>query len=328
MSPRVSLSLPVYNGEKFIEQGIQSILDQDFEDFELVITDNASIDRTEEICIRFADRDPRIRYFRNDRNLGAAGNFNRGFELTSGEYFKWCAHDDFISPDYLRECVNVLDGSTGAAIAYGNLVGIDQDGNLNGYVEKDLPDINGSSAALRFRSLLDGGLVAAVFGLYRRDALAKTPLHKPYFTSDLALLAEMALLGRIIHAPGAILYNREHPTRSTMLRNTERVAWQEPNASSQNPLEFSNRILQLTEVVFRRRREAPLRQTLAFLLLWALSPISLGRLTLELVGAVSPSLRRSLTDVGWKILPASVGPRRHLLGSVDLRDRPSQRTRH
>ena len=90
MTPKVSLALPVYNGANYLAEALQSILGQDFRDFELIITDNASEDRTAEICGRFAEADARIRYVRNARNLGAAENYNRGFSLASGTYFKWC----------------------------------------------------------------------------------------------------------------------------------------------------------------------------------------------------------------------------------------------
>src|SRR5215467_3755986 len=100
-SPRVSLAIPVYNGGRFIAETIRSILNQDYENFELIITDNASTDRTEEICREFSASDRRIKYIRNDHNLGAGPNFNRGFELSSGYYFKWCACDDLLSPNFV-----------------------------------------------------------------------------------------------------------------------------------------------------------------------------------------------------------------------------------
>src|SRR5581483_2235196 len=109
MSARVSLAMPIYNGERYVEETIRAILAQDFTDFELIITDNASTDRTEEICRRFAAQDQRVRYVRNERNLGAAANYNLGLALATGEYFKWCAHDDLISPNCVGALVSALD---------------------------------------------------------------------------------------------------------------------------------------------------------------------------------------------------------------------------
>src|SRR5690349_812781 len=93
-APQVSIGLPVYNGEKYLLNAIGSLLKQDFEDFELVISDNASTDKTEAMCHEFAAKDKRIRYHRNETNIGATGNYNRVFRLSNGEFFRWASHDD------------------------------------------------------------------------------------------------------------------------------------------------------------------------------------------------------------------------------------------
>ena len=100
---RISVAIPVYNGEKYLGAAIGSILAQTFHHFELIISDNASTDRTAAICREFAARDARIRYHRQPRNFGAAANFNRSHELATGEYFKWAAHDDLLEPEYLAQ---------------------------------------------------------------------------------------------------------------------------------------------------------------------------------------------------------------------------------
>src|SRR5262245_17750978 len=100
-APTVSVGVPVYNGERYLDKALSSILRQDFEDFELIISDNASTDGTAEICKAYADKDRRIRYHRNTSNIGAAPNYNQTFEMARGEYFKWCAHDDICYPTFL-----------------------------------------------------------------------------------------------------------------------------------------------------------------------------------------------------------------------------------
>ena len=105
----VSIGLPVYNGENYLSAAIESIAAQTFQDFELIISDNDSTDRTPEICRHYMMQDKRIRYFRNKRNLGAAPNYNRTYELSQGQYFKWTAHDDIICPDFLAKCVVALE---------------------------------------------------------------------------------------------------------------------------------------------------------------------------------------------------------------------------
>ena len=95
--PRISVGMPVYNGEAYIEIAIQSVLDQSFGDFELLISDNASTDRTEEICRDFAAQDPRIVYSRNEENIGAAPNYNRLVDVASADYFRWSNADDVLA---------------------------------------------------------------------------------------------------------------------------------------------------------------------------------------------------------------------------------------
>ena len=107
--PRVSIGLPVYNGARYLHCALESLLAQSFDDFELVISDNASTDSTAEICKKFASADSRIRYYRQSENLGAAGNFNQAFKLSRAEYFTWAASDDVRHRTYLEKCVNLLD---------------------------------------------------------------------------------------------------------------------------------------------------------------------------------------------------------------------------
>src|SRR6516225_12243640 len=99
--PLVSIGLFVYNGERFLEEALRSILNQTFTDFELIISDNASTDRTGEIAEAYAKRDDRIRYYRNEKNMGAGWNMRRVYGLAIGKYFKQAAADDILEPEFL-----------------------------------------------------------------------------------------------------------------------------------------------------------------------------------------------------------------------------------
>ena len=123
---KLSVGLPVWNGEEFLEGAIRCILAQSFGDFELVISDNASTDRTAEICHSFDDS--RIVYHRHEENLGAAWNFNRVFELCRGEFFKWAAHDDLVAPSYFQKCIDALHDDPEAILAYTGVHSIDENG--------------------------------------------------------------------------------------------------------------------------------------------------------------------------------------------------------
>jgi glycosyltransferase involved in cell wall biosynthesis len=105
----VSIGMPVCNGAKFITEALDSILNQTFENFELIVSDNASTDETGKICREYMAKDSCIRYYRSKQNFGAAWNFNHVFKLSSGKYFKWAAHDDVIAPDFPLKCVEVLE---------------------------------------------------------------------------------------------------------------------------------------------------------------------------------------------------------------------------
>jgi glycosyltransferase involved in cell wall biosynthesis len=298
---RVSLAMPIWNGDQFLRESLDSILAQAFEDFELVITDNASTDDTAEICKEYQDLDRRIRYFRNERNIGAGPNFNLGFELSGGEYFKWCAHDDTISATYVLECVRTLDGRGDVVTALGRLQGIKARGELTSYLERQPADTirdvfdEKIAPARRFAAMVrSNGLDSAIFGLHRRSALQNTSLHRPYYGSDCALLAEMALLGPFARVENAVLYSRDHPNRSVNQPSELRVKWQNAGARNSNSHEVASRVKHLLQILYRRRALAPPYSTIPPLLIWTLHPLVLGRLALEAVGASSPSLRRVL----------------------------------
>src|SRR5262245_51224042 len=129
-SPRLSIGLPVYNGERFLEPALDCLLAQTFEDFEIIIGDNASTDRTPEICESYKRRDLRVRYIRNERNLGAIANFNRVFQLSTAPLFKWAAHDDLYRESYLETCIRLLDENPDAILAHSNTAFIDDNGEL------------------------------------------------------------------------------------------------------------------------------------------------------------------------------------------------------
>jgi len=113
--PVVSVCIPCYEGAKFIRTAIESVLAQSFEDFELIIIDNCSTDDTEAIVGTYNDQ--RIRFLRNDRNLGPEGNWNRCLAEARGRYFKLLPHDDILAPQCLARQVDVLEADTEKRIA-------------------------------------------------------------------------------------------------------------------------------------------------------------------------------------------------------------------
>jgi len=226
----VSIGLPVYNGDNFLSQALESILSQTYSDFELIISDNGSTDRTKEISLAYAARDKRIRYFRSDTNRGAAWNFNNVFELSVGKYFKWAAHDDICAPEFLGRCVEVLERDPGIVVCFSKTVQIDEHGRLEKKRDHiDLPNLGSLRAHERFHDIIANRHgCEAVFGVIRTDVLRGTPLIGNYIASDRVLLAVLSIFGRFHELPDYLFFQREHSGRSVKGRDHEVTEWFDP----------------------------------------------------------------------------------------------------
>jgi glycosyltransferase involved in cell wall biosynthesis len=221
--PRVSIGLPVYNGERFLRETLDSLLAQTYTDFELIISDNASTDRTEEICRVYAAKDPRVHYYRNPTNIGVGGNFNRVFEMSSGDYFKWASADDVCKTEHLARCVRVLDTDDTVVLAYPKTVFIDKDGNVLDINDPGW-DLRSEATCERLRYVIYAGhWVNCHYGLIRVAALSKTRLIPSYPGGDFRLLAELSLIGKFIEIPDYSFYRRIHP--GALSQNTTKVNW-------------------------------------------------------------------------------------------------------
>jgi glycosyltransferase involved in cell wall biosynthesis len=214
--PKVSIGLPVYNGENFLRSALDSILQQDYTDFELIISDNASQDTTEKICREYAARDRRIRYYRNEKNIGASGNFNRLVELARGEFFKWAAHDDVHLPGFLSRCMEVIDRAPATvALVAPRAEVIDGQGNVLNMTVESL-DVRSPRPHQRVEYVVRTVRWAtALFGLIRTNVLRQTCLVQPYFATDYVLLVEIGLIGEIWEVPETLFQRRYHDTMST-----------------------------------------------------------------------------------------------------------------
>lgn len=211
MSPRVTVGLPVRNGEQYLDETLASLRRQTFRDFELIVGDNASTDRTREIVLRHAGPDRRIRYFRHPTNLGAARNYNEVFRRARGELFKWSADDDPCLPELLERCVRALDARPEAVLCFPRTRLIDANGEPVAHREIDLvPD--SPDPAVRLRNWLSSTPLThnPVFGLIRTEVLARTRLIGSYLASDRCLVAELSLHGPFVELPEPLLLRRKH----------------------------------------------------------------------------------------------------------------------
>jgi len=213
--PRVSIALPVYNGGRFVSDAVSSLLAQTFRDFELVIVDNASTDGTSDVCRAFAASDSRVRYHRNERNIGGGPNWNLAFELANrAPYFKWAAHDDRHGPQFLERCVEALDRDPGVVLAFTRAEYMDGEGKTIQSRSLSLP-LDAPDAPTRFQSLFEPYYCLEIFGVMRRSAMLARPAMGQYADGDGVLLARLALMGRFHEVPEAHFFCRRHPTQAT-----------------------------------------------------------------------------------------------------------------
>jgi glycosyltransferase involved in cell wall biosynthesis len=248
-NPRVSIGLAVFNGSRYLRQAIDSILAQTFADFELIISDNASTDETEEICRRYVAKDQRIRYYRNSTNIGGANNENRTFLLSRGEFFRWAAHDDMIAPNLLSKCVAVLDQDPSVILCYPMVTEINEDGEFIRTISQN----RGSSIKPheRFRDLAqEDHNCEATYGLVRADILRKTRLQKNYTGSDRTLLCELSLYGQFYEIPEPLFYKRYH-SQNIYVNMRARMAWFNPALKGKIVFPFWMQLIDYLTVINR-----------------------------------------------------------------------------
>ena len=211
VSPRVSVGLPVYNGAQYLRTALDSLLSQDFEDFELLISDNASTDETEAICRAYAANDRRIQYRRNATNVGSARNYRAVFEWSRGEFFKWCSHDDVCYPGFFRRCVEVYDASPrSVALVYPLCDLIDEDGHVVGQARGSVETRQKRPHRRLAHVLSNFSYAFPIWGLIRAESLRQTGLTGTVWYWDEVLLAELSLYGEIVEIPEVLSAQRCH----------------------------------------------------------------------------------------------------------------------
>jgi glycosyltransferase involved in cell wall biosynthesis len=172
--PKVSIGMPVFNGEPFIREALDSLLAQTFSDFELIISDNGSTDGTEAICREYAATDPRIRYVRQPKNRGALFNFQFVLDEARGEYFMWAAHDDRRLPEFLRLALEVFaeDNSCGLVFCDYRVLNLKTEEVTNAYVGM----FNSAKPQINYLIRLLSPCPSLIYGLHRLSVLKQFPL--------------------------------------------------------------------------------------------------------------------------------------------------------
>jgi len=201
--------MPVFNGEKYIRKALDSLLAQTFQDFEIVISDNASTDATLEICQEYAARDKRIRVYHNERNLGMCRNFRTVYEKRRGRYFAWAGDHDVWHPEWIQSLVSALDEDPEVVLAYPIAVAISANDEL-------LPmrwpryETVGLSKMERIRAACTrmSGAGNMVYGLFRSSVIAKCGVYPDFTAPDRLLLLEASVYGTFKQIPRELWYRR------------------------------------------------------------------------------------------------------------------------
>ncbi|MGI4893838.1 MAG: glycosyltransferase family 2 protein [Janthinobacterium lividum] len=215
--PKVCVGIPVYNGEKYVAATIESVLAQDFEDLEVVISDNVSSDATGEICRDFASRDARVRYVRHEEHVGVADSFSRTFSLCRSEFFRWAAADDVSAPTFVTKALQVLEDHPSAVVCYSEAAVVDAAGDR---VRDDdfMLDLSGPSPSQRFRRIVLAPIKRHAgheqYGLIRAQALRAAGAMSSHVYGDRVLLVRLALQGPMLRLPEVLFFNRDHDGRS------------------------------------------------------------------------------------------------------------------
>ncbi|MFF0476965.1 glycosyltransferase family 2 protein [Streptomyces sp. NPDC004284] len=219
--PRLTIGLPVYNGEEYLAESLDALLGQTYGDFELVVSDNASTDGTQDVCRAYAEKDTRIRYIRLPRNVGATPNHNRVFAECRTELFKWASHDDLYARDLLKRCVEALDERPDVILAHADQAVIDEDGQVKVPYEYTLAT-GSPKAPVRFRSMLFEPGGDDFYGVMRADVLRRVKPLDSYHHADRTFVSEIGLHGPFHQVPELLYFRRDHPTRAERANPSKR----------------------------------------------------------------------------------------------------------
>lgn len=193
--PLVTVGLPVFNGASRIRRVLEGLVNDAYENLEILVSDNASTDETESICREFELRDSRIRYSRNDVNRGAYWNGNKVLNLSKGKYMLWASHHDERDRTFISKCVDIMEQDSSVALCYSKAVWLEEGGRITGVVPRTF-DTRGMKVPYRFlKTIWSIGYGYQMYGVFRKDALMKCLFLKPILAPDHLLLAELSLAG-------------------------------------------------------------------------------------------------------------------------------------
>ena len=230
-APRLTVGLPVYNGEKYVAESLESLLGQSFTDFELIISDNASTDSTGDICRHYEKQDSRVRYFRQPRNVGMSPNVNFIVRQAQGELYKEASHDDLYASTLLESCIEALDEYPQVVLAHSWTAKVDGSGNVTEAYEYPLTTAT-PRAPERFRSMLFDSGGDDDYGVMRMDVRRRIGLMGSHHHADRTITAEIALYGPFYQVPDWLYFRRDHPGQNGRAPTRRRCANMDPRRAN------------------------------------------------------------------------------------------------
>lgn len=314
--PQVSIGLVAYNEERFIRRTVKSLLAQDFTDFELIISDNASSDRTPDICRELAARDPRIRYSRSPENVGAVGNVNRVASMASGEYFLLsCAHDLY-DPTFLSKAVRILESDPGVVLCYSDCSFIDESDKVFMAVPRQV-DTRGKSARARYNAAIWTLDCYVICGLHRMSVLRQVLPMRQVMGADNLVLAELSFLGAFANIPEGLFFLRTFRTPGDMPAAWKRLSNEEVRIR-RYPALFWRYARNFLGVVARRSGTPSERVCLGASAILRLAKMAVGTTGVFLISACAPRLLPRLSR--WLLGSRRTVGRRELASPPVLRE--------
>jgi glycosyltransferase involved in cell wall biosynthesis len=227
-NPKLTIGMPVYNGELFIKKAIESILAQTFTDFELIISNNSSTDSTEEICQEFIDRDNRIQIHTQKKNIGIHRNFNFLLSKAKGEYFAWAAVDDYLDNDFMGKNLKILESNKSVVSSVGKIIpygvdSLDIDSTLvdtsvfpkflKNFVKsgrrKKMIDTSSVSGNMNYKIRTFFEITKSLgrwYGVHRTEQLKKCIIEKPFINVEVSVFLNLLRLGDFHEESSTTLY--------------------------------------------------------------------------------------------------------------------------
>lgn len=199
-TPSISVILPVYNGEAYLKKSIESIINQTFKDFELIIVDDCSVDNSGRIAQECASLDQRITYLRNEHNLKLPESLNKGFSQAKGDYWTWTSCDNIYLPQAFEKLLESIERNKKVGLVYSSMQIINEDNKIIDFVEA------GPSDALIFRNV-----VGACF-LYRSSVASQVGAYDPslFLCEDYEYWLRIARISSIKLLPICYYQYRKH----------------------------------------------------------------------------------------------------------------------